>query len=191
MLETTDTVQNKPADPQPGLAGKPISELVADPEFPNSAVGELVDIKGNSGVITEVVKNSIKVRSAEGKVMSYNFHTLRKLYGPRLAPAEPLVEPAPASAFASPPETKREVIMEPNFNSPLVPVESLVQRPNFPQCALGVFIDFHGFTGVMVELVNRSLKVRSHEGSTRSYNADGLRKLYSNRSPNGVTVKAG
>jgi hypothetical protein len=54
-----------------------------------------------------------------------------------------------------------------------------------------VFIDFHGFTGVMVELVNRSLKVRSHEGSTRSYNADGLRKLYGTPSLNGATVKAG
>jgi hypothetical protein len=188
--ETTDTVQNNLTDPQPGLAGKPISELVADPDFPNSAVGKLVDIGGNIGVIKEVVKNSIKVRSAEGRVMSYNFHSLRKLYGPRLAPPEPMVEPAPASAPASPPETKREVIMEPNFNSPLVPVESLVQRPDFPHCALGVFIDFHGFTGVMVELVDRSLKVRSHEGSTRSYNADGLRKLYSNRPPNGVTVKS-
>ncbi len=184
MPETSDTLQNKPTDAQPGLAAKPVSELVADPDFPNSAVGALVDIGGNTGVITEVVKNSIKVRSAEGRMMSYNFHSLRKLYGPRLAPAEPLVEPAPASAPVSPPEAKR-VIVEPNFNSPLVPVESLVQHPNFPHCALGVFIDFHGFTGVMVELVNRSLKVRSHEGSTRSYNADGLRKLYSNQSPNG------
>ena len=190
MLETSDTLQNTLTDPKPGLAGKPISELVADPDFPNSAVGELVDIGGNTGVIMEVGKNSIKVRSAEGKMMSYNFHTLRKLYGPRLAPAELLVETAPASALASPPEAKRDVIMEPDFNSPLVPVESLVQRPDFPHCALGVFIDFHGFTGVMVELVDRSLKVRSHEGSTRSYNADGLRKLYSNRPPNGVTVKS-
>jgi len=59
-----------------------------------------------------------------------------------------------------------------------VPIGSLVRRPDFPGCAFGLFIDFHGFTGVAVELVGRSLKVRSREGATRSYNADGLRKIY-------------
>ena len=73
------------AGPEIGIPGKPISELVNDPDFPNNAVGKKVDIKGNTGVIVEVVKNSIKVRSAEGKTMSYNFHTLRRLYGPRSA----------------------------------------------------------------------------------------------------------
>jgi len=87
-------------------------------------------------------------------------------------------EPPPASAPVSPPPPKREVILEPNFHSPLVPIESLVHRSDFPKCAFGVFIDLHGFTGVVVELVSRSLKVRSQAGSTRSYNADGLRKIY-------------
>jgi hypothetical protein len=190
VLESADTVQNNMTDPGPGLPGKPISELVSDPNFPNSAVGQKVDIKGNIGVVVEVVKNSIKVRSAEGKTMSYNFHALRKLYGPRIAPAETTVEPAPASAPASPPPAKRDVILEPNFNSPLVPIESLVRRPDFPRCALGLFIDLHGFAGVMIELVGRSLKVRSREGSTHSYNAEGLRKVYGNLSPKGATVKA-
>jgi hypothetical protein len=49
---------------------------------------------------------------------------------------------------------------------------------DLPGCTLGVFIDLHGFAGVVVELVGRSLKIRSHEGSTRSYNGDGLRKIY-------------
>jgi len=43
---------------------------------------------------------------------------------------------------------------------------------------LSIFVDLHGFTEVVVELLGRSLKVRSREGSTRSYNADGLRKIY-------------
>jgi hypothetical protein len=165
-------------DPKSDLPAKLISELVADPDFPNSAVGQKVDIKGYIGVVAEVVKNSIKVRSAEGTTMSYNFHALRKLYGPRIAPVEMPAEPAPASPPASPPEAERNVILEPNFHAPLVPIESLVQRPDFPGCAFGVFIDFHGYAGVVVELVGRSLKVRSSEGATRSYNADGLRKIY-------------
>jgi len=94
-------------DPKSNLPAKLISELVADPDFPNSAVGQRVDIKGYTGVFVEVVKNSIKVRSAEGTTMSYNFHTLRRLYGPRIAPVEAPAEPAPASSPASRPEAQR------------------------------------------------------------------------------------
>jgi hypothetical protein len=129
-------------------------------------------------MVVGVVKNSIKVRSAEGNTVSYNFHALRRLYGPRKAPVEAPAEQAPPSSLVSQPQAKREVIVEPNFRSPLVPIESLVRRPDFPGCALGVFIDLHGFSGVVVELVGGSLKIRSREGPTRSYNGDGLRKIY-------------
>jgi ribosomal protein L21E len=168
-------------DPKPDLPINPISELVSDPEFPNSALGKKVDIKGYIGVVVGVVNNSIKVRSAEGNTVSYNFNALRRLYSPRVVPVESPADPAPPNPPAPKPEPKRNVILEPNFNSPLVPIESLVHRPEFPGCALGVFIDLHGFTGVVVELVGRSLKVRSREGSTHSYNADGLRKIYGSR----------
>ena len=157
----------------PDLPVKSISELVADPTFPGSAVGARVDIKGFIGVVTGVMNNSIKVRSAEGNTVSYNFHALRRLYGPPIPP-----EPAPASPPAPEPQAKGPVILEPNFNAPLVPIEVLAPKTDFPACALGIFVDLHGFTGVVVELVGRSLKVRSRQGSTRSYNADGLRKIY-------------
>jgi hypothetical protein len=164
-------------DAQPDSPTKPISELVTDPDFPHSSLGEKVDIKGYTGVIVAVVKNSIKVRSAEGNTVSYNFHTLRRLYGARVED-DLLPEPALTVAPAAPPEPKREIVLEPNFDSPLVPIESLVHRSDFPACTFGVFVDLHGFTGVVVELVGRSLKIRSPEGSTRSYNGDGLRKIY-------------
>jgi hypothetical protein len=165
-------------DPKPELPLRPISDLVADPEFPSSAVGARVDIKGFIGVVAGVVNNSIKVRSAEGNTVSYNFHALRRLYGPPIPP-----EPAPASPPAPEPQAKGPVILEPDFNAPLVPIEALAPKTNFPACALGIFVDLHGFTGVVVELVGRSLKVRSREGSTCSYNADGLRKIYGKASP--------
>jgi hypothetical protein len=178
---------------KPDFAIKPISELVADPDFPESAVGKGVDIKGYTGVIVEVVRNSIKVRSSEGNTVSYNFHTLRRLYGPRLEPKEAPAAPAPPSAPVSEPEPKpepkEEVVVEPNFNSPLVAIESLVHRPDFPACALGVFIDFHGSSGVGVGLVGHSLKVRSREGVTRSYNAEGLKRIYTNLPRSGSTVR--
>jgi len=177
-------------DPKPNCAAKLISELVADPEFPSSAVGESVDIKGYTGVIVEIAKNSIKVRSAEGNTVSYNFHTLRRLYGPRPSPVEAPSNETPAGSPASPPQAIRQVILEPNFRSPLVPIESLVDRSDFPRCTLGVFVDLHGFTGVVVELAGCSLKVRPREGSTCSYNAEGLRKIYARPAPSSLTVPA-
>jgi len=165
-------------DPKTPPPIKLISELVADPDFPRSAVGAQVDIKGYTGVIVDVVKNSIRVRSAEGNTVSYNFNALRRLYGPRTAPVNTPPEQTPASPPAAPPAANRKVILDPKFNSPLVPIESLVHQPEFPGCAFGLYIDLHGFSGVVVELVGHSLKVRSREGSTRSYNADGLRKIY-------------
>lgn len=160
------------------LAPKLITELVADPDFPKSAVGQQVDIKGFTGVVTEIVKNSIKVRSAAGNTVSYNFNALRRLYGPR-AEAEPVApEETPPIITVSPPQPKREIIEEPNFDAPLLPIEGLVHRPDFPKCALGLHVDLHGFSGVAVDLVGRSLKVRSRQGSTRSYNADVLRKQW-------------
>lgn len=159
------------------LPVKLISELVTNPDFPRSAVGENVDINGQVGVVVDVVKNSIKVRSPDGHTMSYNFHTLRKLYGPRPEPSTP---PAPKRKDApqAKPAPAREVILEPNYHAPLVPIEQLIERGDFPKCAYGQFVDLHGYTGVVVELVGRSLKIRSREGITRSYNADGLRKIY-------------
>jgi len=164
--------------PAPELPVRPISELVADLEFPSNALGARVDIKGFIGVVVGVLNNSIKVRSAEGNTVSYNFHSLRRLYGPPIPP-----EPAPASLVAPEPQPRGTVILEPDFNGPLVPIEALAPKADFPACALGIFVDLHGFMGVVVELVGRSLKVRSREGSTRSYNADGLRKIYAKAPP--------
>src|SRR5262245_15231836 len=164
--------------PEPELPVRPISELAADPEFPTSAVGARVDIKGFIGVVAGVVNNSIKVRSAEGNTVSYNFHALRRLYGPPI-PREPELASPPAPE----PQGRGTVILEPDFNAPLMPIEALAPKADFPACALGIFVDLHGFTGVVVELVGRSLRVRSREGGTRSYNADGLRKIYAKAPP--------
>src|SRR3974390_991170 len=130
--------------PAPDLPVKPISELVADPEFPASAVGARVDIKGFIGVVAGVVNNSIKVRSAEGNTVSYNFHALRRLYGSPVPP-----EPAPAGSPTPQPQARRPEVLKPDFGAPLVPIETLALKADFPACALGMFVDLHGFTGVV------------------------------------------
>src|SRR5690349_5404651 len=111
-------------DPKPELPVRPISDLVADPEFPNSAVGARVDIKGFIGVVAGVINNSIKVRSAEGNTVSYNFHALRRLYGQPTPP-----DPAPPTTE---PEAKGPVILEPDFNASMVPIEALASKSDFP-----------------------------------------------------------
>jgi hypothetical protein len=190
VRETHNTGPNIVTDLKPELPAKLISEVVADPDFPKSAVGEKVDINGFVGVVVEVVNNSIKVRPAAGNTVSYNFNALRRLYGPRTAPEKGPIGQTPASSSVSQPQTKGEAILEPNFAAPLVAIERLVHRPDFPVCTVGLFVDLHGFTGVVVELVGHSIKVRSRQGSTRSYNADGLRKVYGVLPPGGSPVNA-
>ncbi len=155
-----------------------ISELILRPDFPECAIGQQIDIGGLTGVAFEVVKQSLKVRSSQGGTKSYNINVLRKLYGPRLIsePLEASDNPAPEAARA--PESQREIIAEPDFTAPVKQIEELVSRADFPKCAFGEHLDLHGYTGVVVEIANRSLKVRSREGATRSYNADGLRRIY-------------
>jgi hypothetical protein len=163
---------------------KPISELVTDPDFPRCALGAHVDIGGITGVVVDIVKHSIRMRLLQGNTMSYNVNTLKKLYGP---PPPQAPEPEPVAVAAEEPKTAappRRVITNPNFDGPVKPIDEFVDRPDFPEVAYGEHIDLRGYVGVVVEIVNRSLKVRSREGATRSYNADGLRKLYGKRPAN-------
>src|SRR6267378_3373314 len=106
-------------DPNFNLPVKPISELVIDAEFPRSAMGQHVDIGGYPGVVVEIVKSSIKVRSADGTMMSYNYNALRRLYGPKpeAAAIKPSPEPAPEPVK---PQVKRDIILNPNFEAPLI-----------------------------------------------------------------------
>jgi hypothetical protein len=164
---------------------RPIAEFTARPDFPQSVLGELVDIGGYTGVVVEIVSNSIRVRSPEGATQRFNYHTLRRLYAPRveaepltpsrIAPEAGIAERATVPSIAS---TERREIEEPNFDRKARPIRELAGRPDFPQCAYGELVEIGDYTGVVVAIVNQSLKVRSPQGTSRKYNADILRKLY-------------
>jgi hypothetical protein len=171
---------------------RPVGELLADADFPKSALGELIDIGGYTGVVIDVVNQSLKVKSPEGATKSFNANGLRKLYGPRLRPdpveestPTPPVKPAPMpdvlraekSVLPLPVAPKREVINEPDFSKPVRKIAEFVGRPDYPKCVYGEHVEIGGFVGVVVEIVHRSLKVRSKAETTRSYNADALRRL--------------
>ena len=169
---------------------KSITELAACADFPECAFGELVDIGGFTGVVVEIVHQSLKVRSADHMTRSFKVYTLRKLYGPALPPevvdtsvrqeVPAIREPASRVPIAEPPAPviKKPSIPVPNFDGPLKDITEFAGRADFPECAFGVFMDIGGFKGGIVEVVKGSIKVRSPEETTRSYNLHGLRKLY-------------
>jgi hypothetical protein len=154
---------------------KPIADLVDLPDFPRCALGEHVDIGGYTGVIMAIVNKSLKVRSLEGRTKSFNAGGLRRIYGrPAAPPAVPALQTPESPSLVSKPAPT----VAPDFSKPLKPIGAFVQRPDYPQCVLGEHIEIGGYAGVVVQIVNRSLKVRSQAETTRSYNADALRRLH-------------
>jgi hypothetical protein len=77
----------------------------------------------------------------------------------------------------SPPPT-RMAITEPNFSGTPQPISEFTNRPEFPECARGAYVDIRGFAGVVVDIVNQSIKVRSPDGITQSFNANRLKTIY-------------
>jgi hypothetical protein len=186
------TEEKNPGESNPSPSPTPIAEFVAQPNFPECARNQFVDIGGYTGIVVDIVNNSMKVRSPEGATKGFNFHALKKLYAPRTE-LDPYHEPDEPKAFEAPtrrsPRTadvevpaaeapKRVIIEQPNFDAPIKPIQEFIDRADFPQCTFGVFVDIGGYQGVVVEIVNRSLKVRCPEERTKSFNADALRQLY-------------
>jgi hypothetical protein len=159
---------------------KPIAELAALPDFPECARGQFVDIGGYTGVVVDIAHNSMHVKSPEGVTRRFNFHTLRKIYGPPPEEPPPLsrsddhVKEIDAETSAAEPEE----IENPNFDQEIKSISQFVNAPDFPQSTLGQFVDIRGYAGVVVRVVDHSLVVRSRDGSSRRYNADILRKLH-------------
>ncbi len=71
-----------------------------------------------------------------------------------------------------------KVITAPDFSGEPQPIGQWTVRPDFPLCALGAHVSIHGFAGVVVEIINQSLKVRSHEGVSQRFNAYRLKTLF-------------
>jgi preprotein translocase subunit YajC len=153
----------------------PITEIVTRPDFPHSAVGEFVDIGGFTGVIVEVIQNSIRIASPEGFTRRFNHYRLRELYGPRPEP-EPISPPAPEPVAEAAPPPRTE-LQELNFDREVRPIREYFDRSGYPQCLLGELVDVGGYVGVVVSVEDDSIKVRSQQGTSRKYNATVLPKL--------------
>lgn len=168
----------------------PIRDFAGAADFPQGILGFHVNIGGVTGIVTEIVKHSIKVTTPEREVQRFNAFALRKLYGPapRIEPApsrqdDPVPMPVASVAVAEPQENtpaepERHFIEEPDFSTPVQPIDQWTRRADFPKCVFGAHVDVAGYSGIVVEIVKQSLKVRSQEGDMRSYNIAVLRKLY-------------
>ena len=193
LMSLTTTPDQTPITPQTAVVAgspvavvpKPIAEFAGRADFPRCAVGEFVDIGGFAGILVEIVNQSIKVKSSEGITQSFNFNRIRTIYGPaqrpepmEVSPVRERSKPVEKEVASAPPAPKREFIEEPDFSAPVKPITEFAGRADFPKCVYGAHIEIAGYPGVVVEIVNQSVKVRSVQGVTRSYNAPGLRKLY-------------
>ena len=93
--------ENSLQSPASSETPTPVSEFARRDDFPGCMRGQLVDIGGYVGTVSDIVQNSVKVRSPEGRTKSFNYHTLKNLYGPR-------EEIAPMPTFAETEKKKEE-----------------------------------------------------------------------------------
>jgi len=181
--ETSARESTATAEPNFNAPLTDIAHFVSRPDYPDCLLGEHVDIGGYAGVVVAIVKHSIKVRSSEGVTRSFNSFGLRRIHGPPpLMPLTPPTAPADHSTTrdepAKPSASPREIIEKPNFEQPILAIADWVHRPDYPECAFGQHVDIGGYVGVVVEIINQSLKVRSQQGTSRNYNALVLRNLH-------------
>lgn len=174
-------------DPDFSGAPQPIEDYAGRADFPQCALGAYIDIRGFAGVVMEIVKQSIKVRSPDGIAQSFNAYRLKSLYAPpdhseplpttaRFEQPEPVAESKPDEP--KPPAPVREYIAEPDFSAPVQPISDFASQPGFPKCSYGAHVDIGGHIGVVVEIVKGSIKVQDNVGATRSFNIEVLKKLH-------------
>lgn len=84
---------------------------------------------------------------------------------------------------ATPPAPEGKVAITPDFSVPAVPIGQFTERPDWPRCALGAHVNIHGFEGVVVEIINHSIRVVSAERLTQRFNAARLRTLFAPMDP--------
>ena len=187
MQSPTPTDQDTEAAPpvparkvitEPSFSGtpQPIGQWTERADFPQCALGAYVSIQGFAGVVVEIVNQSIKVLAPDGTMQRFNAYRLKTLFAPPDR-SQPVVERRPAWDEPEP-APPRVHITDPDFTAPVRVIRAYTSRPDFPQCAYGKHVDIAGYSGVVVEIVNGSLKVQSPTGTIRSYNAGALKKIY-------------
>ena len=172
----------------PDFSGTPqlISEWTGRDDFPRCALGVLVDIRGFTGVVIEIMGRSFRVQSEDGVRQRFNGDRLKALFAPRdrtkpknLTPRampKPTPKAPPRHLVAEVPV--RVFVAEPDFAQPVEAIGVYAAQSDFPKCAYGKHVEIPGFTGVVVEIVKDSVRVQSEAGSIRRFNGAALKRLY-------------
>ncbi|MBL6764829.1 MAG: hypothetical protein ISQ14_07730 [Verrucomicrobiae bacterium] len=92
-----------------------------------------------------------------------------------------LSEPHDSDDQDNPAPRDEDVVIHPDFSGKPRLISELTGQPDFPRCALGVFVDIRGFTGVVVEIFGQSFRVVSEDGVKQRFNGNRLRSLLSPR----------
>ena len=85
---------------------------------------------------------------------------------------------APVSTENVSPTPEGKPAIQPDFTTPAVPIGQFTERPDWPQCVLGLHVSIHGFEGVVIEIINHSIRVISAERITQRFNASRLKTLF-------------
>lgn len=78
---------------------------------------------------------------------------------------------------SKPPATMRPVITKPDYSDEPQAISRFTSRADYPECLRAVHVDIRGFAGVVVEIVNQSIRVLSSEGILQSFNFNRLKTL--------------
>lgn len=177
-------------DPDFSGTAQPIGSMTERADWPQCALGALVDIHGFEGVVIEIINQSIKVRSSDRITQRFNAYRLKVLFAPPdRSHVVPSIQIPSAKATPTADATQEETTPEravparvhitaPDFSAPVRAIRTYASQADFPQCAYGKHVDIPGYAGVVVEIVKGSIKVQAEEGRIRSFNVTALRKLY-------------
>ena len=189
--EATPSVPARKVITDPDFSGEPqpIGQWTERADFPQCALGMHISIHGFTGVVVEIINQSLKVRSRDGVSQRFNAYRLKMLFAPpdRTKPTaealsmerpKPVAEPRLTRDEPEAEPPPRVHITAPDFTAPVRAIRTYASQPDFPQCAYGQHVDIPGYSGVVVEIVKGSLKVQSPTGTIRSYNAEALKTLY-------------
>lgn len=87
-------------------------------------------------------------------------------------------ESSETGSAATPSAPEGKVAITPDFSVPAIPIGQFTERPDWPRGALGAHVSIHGFEGVVVEVINHSIRVISAERITQRFNAARLKTLF-------------
>ena len=69
------------ANPDFSVPVRAIQFFASQSDFPKCVYGQHVELPGYSGVVVEIVKDSLRIQSAGGSIRRFNGAALKKLYG--------------------------------------------------------------------------------------------------------------